>query len=292
MKRNLLIINARCLSMADDSKYNWIAIRDQNISNMGHGDGYKKYVNHACDIIDAKGGTVLPGFIDSHFHLVQAALNSRSLDLSKARSFRDIGALISKAAKASPKKNIRGIGLDAQNLKAGRFPDRTVIDQYCKDVPVFINSVEYQTSVLNTYALLYYKIPFTLDGIDFDENQVPTGSSPIMPMSSGRMYCARSQFGPYGGSQRVSRVCCKRHFTVNAMEGGRLYCDKDAEFIYESTNKLAIDVALFYSTMDIYRVKEMQLNRIGGCLYVDGTFGARTSALSLNTTIVRETWAG
>src|SRR5690554_4514935 len=159
MKRNLLIINARCLSMVDDTKYDWIAIRDQNISSMGQGDGYKKYANHASEIIDAKGGTVLPGFIDSHFHLVQAALNSRSLDLSKAKSFRDIGALIAEAAKASPKKNIRGIGLDAQNLKEGRFPDRTVIDKYCKDVPVFINSVEYQTSVLNTYALLYYKIP-------------------------------------------------------------------------------------------------------------------------------------
>lgn len=283
MKRNLLIINARCLSMADDSKYNWIAIRDQNISNMGHGDGYKKYVNHACDIIDAKGGTVLPGFIDSHFHLVQAALNSRSLDLSKARSFRDIGALISKAAKASPKKNIRGIGLDAQNLKEGRFPDRTVIDQYCKDVPVFINSVEYQTSVLNTYALLYYKIPFTLDGIDFDENQVPTGIITHYANVLLRENVLRSipnSVRMEAVNEFLESVVKKGITTVNAMEGGRLYCDKDAEFIYESTNKLAIDVALFYSTMDIYRVKEMQLNRIGGCLYVDGTFGARTSALS------------
>ncbi|NLT46858.1 MAG: amidohydrolase family protein, partial [Clostridiales bacterium] len=177
MKKDLptLIFNGKCLSMVDGIEYDWIVVTDEKISDAGSGDEYKKYLQKADTIIDAKGGTVLPGFIDSHFHVVQAALNSRSLDLSKARSFRDIGALVSEAAKASPKKNIRGIGLDAQNLKEARLPDRTVIDKYCKDAPVFINSVEYQTSVLNTYALLYYKIPFTLEGIDFDENQVPTG---------------------------------------------------------------------------------------------------------------------
>ena len=39
-------------------------------------------------------------------------------------------------------------------------------------------------------------------------------------------------------------------------------------------------MALFYQTMDIEKVKSMQLSRIGGSLYIDGTFGARTAALS------------
>ncbi|GAB1476431.1 amidohydrolase [Bacillota bacterium] len=283
MKKDLLIINARCLTMADDTTYNWMLIRDRSICEMGQCDGYKKYIPEVGKVIDAREGTVLPGFIDSHFHVVQAALNSRSLDLSKARSFRDIGALITEAAKASPKKNIRGIGLDAQNLKEGKFPDRTVIDKYCKDSPVFINSVEYQTSVLNTYALLYYKIPFTLEGIDFDENQVPTGiithyANVLMRENVLRSIPNSTRLETV--SDFLESIIEKGITTVNAMEGGRLYCDKDAEFIYEATDKLAIDVSLFYSTMDIMRIKGMQLPRIGGCLYVDGTFGARTSALS------------
>lgn len=283
MKKVILIFNGRCLSMADDRECDWIAVRDGYISDMGQGEGYKKYTARAAAVLDAGGGTVLPGFIDSHFHLVQAALNSRSLDLSKARSFRDIGVLVSEAAKNSPGKNIRGIGLDEQNLKEGRFPDRTVIDKYCKDAPVFINSVEYQTSVLNTYALLYYKIPFTLEGIEFDENQVPTG----IITHYANVLLRENVLQSIPNSARMETVTEflgsvveKGITTVNAMEGGRLYCDKDAEFIYESKDKLAIDVALFYSTVDIARVMKMQLNRIGGCLYVDGTFGARTAALS------------
>lgn len=282
--KDLLIINGKCLTMSDDDKeYSWMLIRDDNIQDMGWGDDYKKYIARAGKVIDAKKGTVLPGFVDSHFHVVQAALNSRSLDLSKARSFRDIGTLVSEAAKASPKRNIRGIGLDAQNLKEGRFPDRTVIDKYCKEAPVFINSVEYQTSVLNTYALLYYKIPFTLEGIDFDENQVPTGiithyanvllrENVLKSIPNSTRMEAVNEF--------LESVIKNGITTINAMEGGRLYCDKDAEFIYESAGKFTIDVVLFFSTMDIMKIKEMQLNRIGGCLYVDGTFGARTAALT------------
>ncbi len=283
MKIDILIFNGKGLSMADDTVFDWIAVRGENVSDMGRGEGYKKYATRAATVLDAKGGSILPGFIDSHFHLVQAALNSRSLDLSKAGSFSDIGALVSKAAKMSPGKNIRGIGLDAQNLKEGRFPDRTVIDKYCRDAPVFINSVEYQTSVLNTYALLYYKIPFTLEGIDFDKNQVPTGiithyANVLLRENVLRSIPNSTRMETV--NEFLGSVVKKGITTVNAMEGGRLYCDKDAEFIYESKDKLAIDVVLFYSTIDIARVVKMQLGRIGGCLYVDGTFGARTAALS------------
>lgn len=283
MEKDILIINAQCLTMADDTKYEWIAVRDQSICDMGKGESYKQYANQAVEVIDAKGGTVLPGFIDSHFHVVQAALNSRSLDLSRAGSFQDIGALISKAAKSSPGERIRGIGLDAQNLKEGRFPDRTVIDKYCKDVPVFINSVEYQTSVLNTYALLYYKIPFTVEGIEFDKNQVPTGiitHYANVLLRENVLRAIPNSVRMETVSEFLESVAVKGITTINAMEGGRLYCDKDADFIYESKDKLSVDMVLFYSTMDIAKIKDMKLGRIGGSLYVDGTFGARTSALT------------
>jgi len=49
------------------------------------------------------------------------------------------------------------------------------LDKYCNDVPVLLNSYEYQVSMLNTYAMLYFKIPFTAEGIEMDEKQMPTG---------------------------------------------------------------------------------------------------------------------
>jgi hypothetical protein len=139
--------------------------------------------------------------------------------------------------------------------------------------------------VLNTYALLYYKIPFTLEGIDFDEHQMPTGiithyanahlrESILKKIPDASKFEAVKDF--------LKSVIQKGITTVNAMEGGRLYCDEDAEFVFNHEHKFGIDLALFYQTMDIEKVKAMNLKRIGGCLYVDGTFGSRTAALSFD----------
>jgi len=272
--------------MTNHIQYDWLAVRKDRILDVGFGEDYKKYADGAVLILDAKGGTVLPGFIDSHFHLVQAAINSTSVDLSGAKSFSDIGDLISEAARNNEgDKVVRGIRLDEQNLKENRLPDRNVLDRYCKDVPVFLNTVEYQQSVLNTYALLYYKIPFTQQGVEFDENQVPTG----IITHSANVFLRENILRSIPNSRRLeavksfSRTLIEKGITtINAMEGGRLYSDKDAEFIYEYADQFPFDIALFFQTMDIQKVREMNLKRIGGCFYIDGTFGARTSALSFD----------
>ncbi len=284
MNRELIIINGRCLTMAPHpAEYDWIAVNGRFITAMGAGEDYRHHLTEKTHILDAGGATVLPGFIDSHFHVVQAALNSRSIDLSPATCFQDIGEMIAAAAQAAPGKPIRGIRLDEHQLKEKRVPDRTVLDRYCQDAPVFLNSVEYQTSVLNTYALLYYKIPFVLSGIGFDDNQMPSG---IITHYANALLRENVLKGISNGFRRdavndfLKTVVEKGITTVNAMEGGRLYCDKDADFIYEYADQFLIDIALFYQTMDIDKIKAMKLNRIGGSLYIDGTFGARTAALS------------
>ena len=281
----ILIINGKCLSMVDEIQYDWIAVKSHTIYDLGYGEDYKKYAEQAVKIIDAKGATVLPGFIDSHFHVVQAAINLKSLDLSQAKSYSDIGRLISAARDSFPRTPIRGIRLDEQQLKENKLPTRMVLDKYCNDAPVFINSVEYQKSVLNTYAMLYYKIPFTLEGIDFDENQMPTGIITHQANAILRENVLRNipnERRMDAVESLIKNIIKKGITTVNAMEGGRLYSDKDAEFIYENFDQFQIDIALFYQTMDINKVKEMNLGRIGGSFYIDGTFGARTAALSFD----------
>lgn len=285
MNHDILIVNGKCLSMTNHNQYDWLVIQNDLIFDVGCGDGYKKYIDKAGVVLDAKGKTVLPGFIDSHFHVVQAAINSTSVDLSHARSFDDIGELIFDASKNMNDNVIRGIRLDEQNLKENRLPDRAVLDKYCKDIPVFLNTVEYQKSALNTYALLYFKIPFTLQGIEFDENQVPTG----IITHYANVFLRENILRNIPNSRRLEAVKSfsktlieKGITTVNAMEGGRLYSDKDAVFVYEYADQLPFDIALFYQTMDISKVKEMNLKRIGGSFYLDGTFGSRTAALSFD----------
>lgn len=284
MDTEIIIFNGSGLPVNGGEAFEWLYISDGKIADLGIGDGYKVHQSGTVKWIDAKGGSILPGFIDSHFHVVQASLNSRSIDLHGARSFDDIGESILRAVQEHPGQAIRGIRLDQQALKENRMPDRMTLDSFCADVPIFINSIEYQTSALNTYALLYYKIPFTLEGICYDANQVPTG----VITKQANMILRENILKAIPDSKRleavtelVEQVLRKGITTVNAMEGGRLYSDKDAEFIYEYKDRLAVDTVLFFQSMDIDRIKNLGLPRIGGSLYVDGTFGARTSALSI-----------
>lgn len=280
-----LIIKGRCMTMAEDKIYDWMAVSGDRIVSLGFGEEYKNQFNTWNMLINAEGKTVLPGFIDSHFQLVQTALNSSSLDLSEARSFDDIGQLILAAGRRNPEQSIRAIHLNEQNLKEKRLPDRSVLDAYWNESSVWLNSVEYQTSVLNTYALLHFKIPFGLDGIECDGKQMPTGVFRRSANATLRGNILRSitDFSRIEPIEAVMQdLTTKGLTTVNAMEGGYLYCDRDAECIYEQTQRKEppVDIELFYQTMDLERIQELGLKRVGGNFYLDGTFSARTAALS------------
>ncbi len=58
----------------------YIVIENDRITHIGSGD-YKKYVNSETNLFDAKGMIALPGFVDSHTHLVFGG--SREHEFSK-----------------------------------------------------------------------------------------------------------------------------------------------------------------------------------------------------------------
>lgn len=283
MNADILIKNAKCLTMKDGFIADWIAIHNETILALGKEGEDCKFVNQNTIVIDAGGNTVLPGFIDSHFHVVQTALNARSIDLSKARSFEDIGMQIKKAITERPGKFIIGIGLQMEQLKELKFPDRLALDQYCSDASVWINSLDYQVSMLNTYGLLYYKVPFNMEGVEKDNNNVATGifrgkANAVLRMNILDGITDKVRKGAV--SDIIPGLLAKGITTVNAMEGGYMYSDKDADFILEYGNDFPVDMVLFYQSLDWEKVKSKHLKRIGGSLYVDGTMGARTAALS------------
>lgn len=283
MHADILIKNGKCMTMEGREIKDWIAIEQSRIIATGVGLEYESLVGNNTIIFDVNGNTVLPGFIDSHFHVVQTALNSVSLDLSGVKTHEELGQQIKEASKSFAGSYIRGIRLDEGQFKEKKFPDRTLLDKYCNDIPVLLNSYEYQVSMLNTYAMLYFKIPFTAEGIEMDEKQMPTGIFRKYANAILRTNILKN-IADSGRKKAISDIMATLLMngitTVNAMEGGFMYSDKDAEFLYEHGKEFPIDMVLFYQTMDIEKIISMGLKRVGGCLYVDGTLGARTAALS------------
>lgn len=283
MCADILIKNGRCMTMKDRKIVEWIAIEKNRIIAIGNGTEYESFVENETVVFDACGNTVLPGFVDSHFHVVQTALNSVSLDLSKVKTHVEMGEKIREASKSFMGDYIRGIRVSEGQFLEKVYPGRVLIDKYCNNVPVVLNSLEYQVSILNTCAMLYFKIPFTAEGIEMDSKQMPTGLFRKQANAILRTNILKNisdSTRKVAVSEMMSTLLMNGITTVNAMEGGFMYSDKDAEFVFEHGSEFPIDMVLFYQTMDIDKIKAMDLRRLGGCLYIDGTFGARTAALS------------
>lgn len=286
MDQHTIIYNGCCFAPGS-APCGWLELEGTRIKSMGAGDTWSALAGARTRLIDARGGSILPGFIDNHFHLVQTALNSLSVDLSDARSFDDIGAAIQAAGQENPALPIYGIRLDIQNLAEKRLPDRAVLDAIWNDSPVWLNICDYQTSILNTYAMLYYKIPFTQQGVQYGPKSMPTGRfiGQANALLRGNILKKTSDFYRLEALFHLMPQLAEQGVTtIAAVEGGDLYCDRDAEFIQDviTNRRVYPDIELFFQTLNMDLVQEMGLKRVGGCLYVDGTFNTRTAAISFD----------
>ena len=62
MYADIIIKNGRCVTMCGDGGADWVAAAGKMICAAGRGDDWQKLVRPGTQVIDARGGTVLPGF--------------------------------------------------------------------------------------------------------------------------------------------------------------------------------------------------------------------------------------
>ncbi|MCI6537187.1 amidohydrolase [uncultured Eubacterium sp.] len=104
---------------------------------------------------DLQGHYVMPGFIDSHMHLLDFAEQEKMVHLEAARSFEDVIALCGAQIEQAKKNNkwIRAVGFNENDWGQDDFPTRKDLDRISTEVPVTIRRVCLHVSVCNTRAL-------------------------------------------------------------------------------------------------------------------------------------------
>ncbi len=138
----------------DDTKVGAVAVRDGKIVFAGDDEGAAVYVGDATRVIDLRGRLVLPGFIDSHFHVGSAAgrlfdLNLRGLPVTR----RAYAEAVEKYAREHPGANvIRGRGW-SEAAFAGIGPRKEWLDEVVSDRPVILSSDGGHSTWVNSRAL-------------------------------------------------------------------------------------------------------------------------------------------
>ena len=104
-------------------------------------------------MVDAAGKTLLPGIIDSHFHLLWGSLRLEDLQLEGVQSLDKLRATILSYRDEHPNRSLlRGQGLSYDVLPDRRL-HRTDLDAIVADVPLVLTCFDVHTVWCNTLAL-------------------------------------------------------------------------------------------------------------------------------------------
>lgn len=112
MSEEIVIKNGRILTMDETRCAEWVQVSGGKIRRLGTGQTYKEGLSESARIIDARGRTILPGFIDSHFHMIITALGADWVNLEGSKNFRSVGKKLKAAQAKNPGKLIIAAKLD------------------------------------------------------------------------------------------------------------------------------------------------------------------------------------
>ncbi|WP_085523765.1 amidohydrolase [Tuberibacillus sp. Marseille-P3662] len=171
---DLLITNANILTLdGENRKAGSVAVTNGSISRIWtERKPSRDEINltQKTEMIDLKGATLLPGFIDTHNHILMYSQlrNQANCSTPPNKNISDILERIRTKADNTPKGQwVQGYGYDDTLLEEQRHPTREELDKIAPDHPVFVSHISAHLAVANSVAM-------DLAGIE-DDNSDPQG---------------------------------------------------------------------------------------------------------------------
>ena len=181
---DLIIVNARVLTMdASHPLAEAVAVTGERILFVGDNEEVKRSAGPDTQVIDGQGCTLLPGFVDSHIHVLSLARTTQELDCrpDKASSIEAIAQRVFEWARIVPLGEwVRCFGYDHLALEESRHPTRHDLDPISPRHPVRLDHRSGHATVLNSVGLQMAGInsdtPDPVEGvIERDASGQPTG---------------------------------------------------------------------------------------------------------------------
>jgi predicted amidohydrolase YtcJ len=155
-----LFINGTVLTMDGDSRVvEALATRGDRIEAVGSTEEIMALAGEGAEVIDLRGRTLLPGFIDAHGHFPGSGLKVVAADLNSPpigtlTSMDEVMVALAQQAENTPAGEwVSGFGYDDTLLVEQRHPTRAELDAVSSDHPVVAMHISGHMLVANSLAL-------------------------------------------------------------------------------------------------------------------------------------------
>jgi predicted amidohydrolase YtcJ len=283
MNEQLAITNANIIPMnREGSRAQALAIENGRITMVGNNAEAQSFVDRGWPELDLRGKTVLPGFIDTHEHMMFTGLMAAAVHLDDVKNLEDIlGKIAEEAGRQGKESWIIGSYLNEQNIAEKRMPTRADLDRVCPDNPVYLLHATGHMCSLNSKGLEIINLPLDLEGLDMASGQ-PTG----VVRDPGILTFVHPVMGNLTPEQKkiefiqdAARIALDKGITtLHALDGGDLG-PGDSKVIWANRDKCPVRIVCYNQSMDLNEIKELGFPRVGGCICSDGAFEAHTAAL-------------
>nr|BBH94246.1 amidohydrolase [Thermogemmatispora argillosa] len=247
-----------------------------------------------AELIDLRGKTVLPGFIDAHIHLLATAYRTHDIDAAACNSPEEVAQLVRERAARTPAGEwVVGGHWDRNRWPGRAFPTREVLDAAAPAHPVALWSKDGHLLWVNSLALeragITAETPDPPGGaILRDGSGQPTG---ILQEGAAMELVARLISAP---SPALARQLLEETFRALLRSGITAIHDIEDRTVYEllaslrATNRLPLRVRMILQRHPLPELRAGQLQadeaddrlRIGGIkIFADGTLGSQTAAM-------------
>ncbi|WP_042347029.1 amidohydrolase [Bacillus massiliigorillae] len=156
MGADIVFLNGEIITV--DSKNNVmqsIAIKKNKIIAVGSNQEINSYIDDGTKVINLEGKTVLPGFIDSHLHVL-VGTNKLGIDCKEQNitSIKELLRDLQKKKLETPKGQwIRASGFNEMSMVEKRYPTIEELNDISNEHPIYISRTCNHISIVNNYAL-------------------------------------------------------------------------------------------------------------------------------------------
>jgi predicted amidohydrolase YtcJ len=279
MTEKLVLWNGSILTMDKDGrKAEALALADGRIAEVGTNVEIQKLYGPGWESIDLQGKTVLPGFIDSHVHLMATAITAIGIDLGEVRSLDEVFMKVEERVRQTPPGEWI-FGYFITHLSDRGMPTRFDLDRISAHHPIRLTHRNGHLCSLNSKAIEILHVPKHLEGVEKESGEV-TGvvrdpAIQVLPHPGLSM----SEQMKTEALKLASQAALKKGVTtLHALDGGRRHSEA-VPYLLKTKGQLPIKLVVYNQTMEVKECLNLGLPRIGGCISADGAFESHTAAL-------------